>query len=115
MSPDWSKFGYLPPDWSILRMRNAQVRSKIDLIVTTNLPARQANFSNVSLLRSLELENEKTENEDKGFHRSSKNENVRDELNHMFMKPNWLWHILPYFTIFAFLEASTLLFFNLHG
>ena len=47
------------------------------------------NFLNVSSLRSLELENQKTENEDKGFHRSSKNENVRDEhrlaeLNRMF-------------------------------
>ena len=38
LSPDWSKFGYLPSDWSILRMRIAQVMPKIDLIVTTSLP-----------------------------------------------------------------------------
>ena len=66
LSPDWSKFGYLPPDWSILRMRTAQV---IDLIVMTNLPtARQANILTIT---SLELENVKMGKEEEGFHRNS--------------------------------------------
>ena len=73
LSPDWSKFGYLHSNWSILRMRIAQVMPKIDLIVTTNLPtARQANILSVMSLWSLELENEKTEKEEESFHRISK-------------------------------------------
>ena len=67
LSPDWSKFGYLHSDWSILRMRIAQVMPKIDLIVTADLPtARQTNILSVTSLRSLELENEKTGKEDFG-------------------------------------------------
>ena len=74
LSPDWSKFGYLHSDWSILRMRIAQVMPKIDLIVTADLPtARQANILSVTSLQSLELENEKTGKEEEGFHRNSKN------------------------------------------
>ena len=46
-------------------MRTAQVMSKIDLIVATDLlTARQANISSVTSLRSLELGNEKTRKED---------------------------------------------------
>ena len=73
LSPDWSKFGYLHSDWSILRMRIAQVMPKIDLIVTADLPTeRQTNILSVTSLRSLELENEKTGKEEEGFHRKSK-------------------------------------------
>ena len=45
LSPDWSKFGYLHSDWSMLRMRIAQVMPKIDLIVTADLPTARINIT----------------------------------------------------------------------
>ena len=55
-SPDWSEFGYPPPDWSILRMRTAQVMPKIDLIVTADLPtAKMPHFMRKTLAESLGL------------------------------------------------------------
>ena len=47
--------------------------------LTKPLTARQANILSITSLRSLELENEKTGKEEEGFHRNSKNQDVRDK------------------------------------